>query len=191
MKVAILGATLNAGVMATLLSEYGNQVYWCSHQNNESSTSKHIQYLDEEVNFRLDKQYKLGQLLYSSLADLPSNVDVYFFCYSPTESELADQTLKALALKPIVHPKLMINAATFGLNGTEKLKAISPKDHWVYLPDVIQEGNAINSILHLKHIIVGVGEKQLKLWLKNYYDQYLARLINIYLCPFLMQNLPN
>ena len=91
MKVAILGATLNAGVMATLLSEYGNQVYWCSHQNNESSTSKHIQYLDEEVNFRLDKQYKLGQLLYSSLADLPSNVDVYFFCYSPTESELADQ----------------------------------------------------------------------------------------------------
>lgn len=162
MKVAILGATLNAGVMATLLSEYGNQVYWCSHQNNESSASKHIQYLDEEVNFRLDKQYKLGQLLYSSLADLPSNVDVYFFCYSPTESELADQTLKALALKPIIHPKLMINAATFGLNGTEKLKAISPKDYWVYLPDVIQEGNAINSVLHLKQIIVGVEEEQAK-----------------------------
>jgi UDPglucose 6-dehydrogenase len=162
MKVAILGATLNAGVMAVLLSEYGNQVYWCSHKNNEHSHQKRVQYLDEEVNFRLNRQHKLGHLLYCSVVELPLDVDVYFFCYSPTEIGLAVQALKALAMKPIIHPRLMINAATFGLNGTNKLSEISPQDYWVYLPDVIQEGNAINSVLHLKQIIVGVEEEQAK-----------------------------
>lgn len=162
MTVAILGATLNAGVMAVLLSEYGNQVYWCSHKNNEHSHQKRVQYLDEDVNFRLNRQHKLGHLLYCSVVELPLDVDVYFFCYSPTEIGLAVQTLKALAMKPIIHPRLMINAATLGLNGTNKLSEISPQDYWVYLPDVIQEGNAINSVLHLKQIIVGVEEEQAK-----------------------------
>ena len=85
MKVAILGATLNAGVMAVLLSEYGNQVYWCSHKNNEHSHQKRVQYLDEEVNFRLNRQHKLGHLLYCSVVELPLDVDVYFFCYSHTQ----------------------------------------------------------------------------------------------------------
>ncbi|MGY5393437.1 nucleotide sugar dehydrogenase [Acinetobacter sp. NigerLNRRAM0016] len=159
MKVAILGATLNAGVMAVLLSEYGNHVYWCSQQSNEHSPQKRVQYLDEDVNARLNRQHKLGQLFYCSVLELPLDVDVYLFCYSPTEIELAIQTLKILALKPIIHPRLMINAATFGLNGTNKLSEISPQDYWVYLPDVIQEGNAINSMLHLKQVIVGVEQE--------------------------------
>ncbi|WP_254617487.1 hypothetical protein, partial [Acinetobacter seifertii] len=28
MKIAVFGTTLHAGVMAALLSEYGNQIYW-------------------------------------------------------------------------------------------------------------------------------------------------------------------
>lgn len=47
-------------------------------------------------------------------------------------------------------------AQLFGLHGTEKLKQHLPKDEWVYFPDVIQEGNAINSVLNVKHVIVGV-----------------------------------
>jgi UDPglucose 6-dehydrogenase len=45
-----------------------------------------------------------------------------------------------LKQRPIIHPKLMINASTFGLHGTEKLKQILSEDDWVYLPDTIQEG---------------------------------------------------
>lgn len=30
MKIAVFGATLHAGVMAALLAEYGNQVFWCT-----------------------------------------------------------------------------------------------------------------------------------------------------------------
>jgi UDPglucose 6-dehydrogenase len=41
----------------------------------------------------------------------------------------------------------MINGSTFGLEGTEKLKQILVTDHWAYLPDTIQEGNAIQSFM--------------------------------------------
>ena len=56
MKIAILGTTLQAGVLAALLAEYGNQVYWCYQHSHLSTTSINIQYQDEEVNRRLSKQ---------------------------------------------------------------------------------------------------------------------------------------
>ncbi len=40
----------------------------------------------------------------------------------------------------------MINASTLGLHGTQRLQKILPHDDWIYLPDIIQEGNAIQSI---------------------------------------------
>jgi UDPglucose 6-dehydrogenase len=50
----------------------------------------------------------------------------------------------------------MINGSTFGLEGTETLKEILVADHWAYLPDTIQEGNAIQSFTGLKQVIIGV-----------------------------------
>ena len=156
MKIAILGTTLHAGVMAALLSEYGNQVYWCHQNSYLNKNISGIEYQEEEVNRRLIKQRDLGSLIEKSLVDIPVDMEVYFFCFNPTEYDLAFNTLSLLSHRPIVHPRLMINSSTFGLHGTEKLKAILPNDYWVYFPDVIQEGNAINSVLNVKHVIVGV-----------------------------------
>lgn len=167
MKVAILGATLHAGVMAALLSEYGNLVYWCCQSDEQIYHANKIQYLDEEVNRRLDQQFKSNQLLHCTLAEIPLDIEVYLFCYSPTESELASQTLKSLSLKPMIHPRLMINGSTFGLHGTDKLKAILPQDYWVYFPDVIQEGNAINSVLNVKQVMLGVEQQESKAMLEE------------------------
>lgn len=61
---------------------------------------------------------------------------------------------------PIIHPRLMINGSTFGLQGTEELKQILVTDHWAYLPDTIQEGNAIQSFIDLKQVIVGVDQSE-------------------------------
>ena len=167
MKVAILGATVHAGVMAALLSEYGNLVYWCCQSAELASYANKIQYLDEEVNCRLDQQFKSNQLVYCTLADIPLDTEVYLFCYSPTEFELACQTLKSLSLKPMIHPRLMINGSTFGLHGTDKLKAILPHDYWVYFPDVIQEGNAIDSVLNVKQVMLGVEQQESKVMLEE------------------------
>ncbi len=180
MKIAILGTTLQAGVLAALLAEYGNQVYWCYQHSHLSTTSINIQYQDEEVNRRLSKQREAKMLLQSTLVDLPLDIDTYLFCYNPAEFKLALNTLKELALRPIIHPKLMVNGSTFGLHGTDKLKAILPNDDWVYFPDVIQEGNAINSVLNVKHVIIGAEAEAAKLMMEEllrpffrYQNQYL------------------
>ncbi|MDA3454152.1 MULTISPECIES: nucleotide sugar dehydrogenase [Acinetobacter] len=155
MKIAVFGTTLHAGVMAALLAEYGNQIYWCTSVTCEENISV-LSYQDQEVNHYLNKQRKAGFLTESPFSQIPLDIEVYLFCFSPTQIELALKTVEKLSERPIVHPRLMINGSTFGLHGTEKLKQHLPKDEWVYFPDVIQEGNAINSVLNVKHVIVGV-----------------------------------
>lgn len=158
MKIAVFGTTLHAGVMAALLAEYGNQIYWCTCVSCEEDISV-LAYQDQEVNNYLNKQRKAGFLIESPFSEIPLDIEVYLFCFSPTQIELALKTVQKLSERPIVHPRLMINGSTFGLHGTEKLKQHLPKDEWVYFPDVIQEGNAINSVLNVKHVIVGVESR--------------------------------
>ncbi|HEO1797875.1 nucleotide sugar dehydrogenase [Acinetobacter baumannii] len=158
MKIAVFGTTLHAGVMAALLAEYGNQIYWCTCVSCEENISV-LSYQDQEVNHYLNKQRKAGFLKESPFSEIPLDIEVYLFCFSPTQIELALKTVEKLSERPIIHPKLMINGSTFGLHGTEKLKQHLPKDEWVYFPDVIQEGNAINSVLNVKHVIVGVESR--------------------------------
>ncbi|MDR2250918.1 nucleotide sugar dehydrogenase [Acinetobacter sp.] len=155
MKIAVFGTTLHAGVMAALLAEYGNQIYWCTSVTCEENISV-LSYQDQEVNHYLNKQRKAGFLTESPFSQIPLDIEVYLFCFSPTQIDLALKTVEKLSERPIVHPRLMVNGSTFGLRGTEKLKQHLPKDEWVYFPDVIQEGNAINSVLNVKHVIVGV-----------------------------------
>ncbi|MGN5727004.1 nucleotide sugar dehydrogenase [Acinetobacter calcoaceticus] len=158
MKIAVFGTTLHAGVMAALLAEYGNQIYWCTSVTCEENISV-LSYQDQDVNNYLNKQRKAGFLKESPFSQIPLDIEVYLFCFSPTQIELALKTVEKLSERPIVHPRLMINGSTFGLHGTEKLKQHLPKDEWVYFPDVIQEGNAINSVLNVKHVIVGVESR--------------------------------
>lgn len=158
MKIAVFGTTLHAGVMAALLAEYGNQIYWCTSATCEENISV-LSYQDQDVNNYLNKQRKAGFLKESPFSEIPLDIEVYLFCFSPTQIELALKTVEKLGERPIVHPRLMINGSTFGLHGTEKLKQHLPKDEWVYFPDVIQEGNAINSVLNVKHVIIGVESR--------------------------------
>ncbi|MFW1762587.1 nucleotide sugar dehydrogenase [Acinetobacter calcoaceticus] len=155
MKIAVFGTTLHAGVMAALLAEYGNQIYWCTSVTCEENISV-LSYQDQEVNNYLNKQRKSGFLQESPFSTIPLDVEVYLFCFSPTQIQLALNTVEKLSQRPIVHPRLMVNGSTFGLHGTDQLKQYLPKDEWVYFPDVIQEGNAINSVLNVKHVIIGV-----------------------------------
>jgi len=155
MKVTIFGDTLQARVIVGLLAEYGHQVFWCQNPYAENQTNlSHVQ--DQSLNNLLEKQLEKAFLTQVKLQQVPINSDVYFLGFSPSEYSIAVQVLEYLACQPLDHPKLLINGSTFGLHSTEKLKKILPHDHWVYLPDVVQEGNAIQSILQIKQIVVGV-----------------------------------
>ena len=154
MKIAIFGNTLYAGVMSALLSESGHFIYWCSHFNAEIDAFQYS-FHDENVSRLLDKQLESGFLQYCDFPNIPLEIDAYFFSFNPTQEQKVFQLLYDLKQRPIIHPKLMINASTFGLKGTEKLQQILSEDDWVYLPDTIQEGNVLQSLAQAKQLIVG------------------------------------
>ncbi|RLZ07462.1 UDP-glucose/GDP-mannose dehydrogenase family protein [Acinetobacter sp. 2JN-4] len=154
MKVAIFGNTLYAGVMSALLSESGHNVYWCSHLHVATDELQYS-FHDENVSHLLEKQRQSGFLKYSDLEQIPLDIDAYLFSFNQTQEPQVYQLLNALKQRPIIHPKLMINASTFGLHGTERFQQILSDDDWVYLPDTMQEGNALQSLTEAKQLIVG------------------------------------
>lgn len=158
MNICVFGTTLQAGVIAGLFAEYGHQVYWCPQIETENPTSVHYQ--DENLNQLIHKRIKNTSLQLVSLKEINLQSDVFVFSFNPSEFDQAIALAEELKGQPIIHPKLMINGSTFGLEGTEKLKQILVSDHWTYLPDTIQEGNAIQSFMDLKQILVGVEQEE-------------------------------
>ena len=153
MKVAVFGQTLYSGVLAALLAECGHQVFWCELLEKPRLEQAYIQ--DDAVKKLINKQQNNGFLRYCTFEDIDLDIDTYLFSFNPTEENQALEILKQLKQRPIIHPKLMINASTLGLHGTEKFEKILPEDDWVYLPDMIQEGNALQSLTQTKQLIVG------------------------------------
>ncbi|WP_353142268.1 nucleotide sugar dehydrogenase [Acinetobacter pragensis] len=160
MKIAIFGKTLYAMVMAGLLAECGHEVY-CAQIFETDGESQCFQY-DEAVIRLLQAQHQKGFLHYCEFADIPLDTGVYIFSFSPNEENKLAEILLQLQARPIIHPKLMLNASTLGLNGTEKLKHYMPQDDWVYLPDIVQEGNAILSVTQVKQLVVGCTEERVQ-----------------------------
>ena len=165
MKVAVFGKTLYAGVMAALLAECGHHVYWC--ENDQDIAYQPHYFQDGSVNQLLAQQVKSGFLSFCQFVALPLDIDVYLLSFRPTEEQLGLELLSELQQRAIIHPKLMINASTFGLHGTEKFRQILPQDEWIYLPDTIQEGNALVSLTQAKQLIVGCSQDSARLKIKE------------------------
>lgn len=61
MKIAIFGTTLHAGVMAALLAERGNDVFWCADHDYKGLEEQIVcqTYQEQDVNRLLVKQRHL------------------------------------------------------------------------------------------------------------------------------------
>lgn len=158
MNICVFGTTLQAGVLAGLFAEYGHHVYWCPRVGADHQSSVHYQ--DEDLNLLIQKQIKNNSIQLVGLKQLQLQSEVFLFSFNPSEFDQAKHLAEELKRFPIIHPRLMINGSTFGLQGTEELKQILVADHWAYLPDTIQEGNAIQSFIDLKQVIVGVDQSE-------------------------------
>lgn len=165
MKVAVFGKTLYAGVISGLLAECGHQVYWCNIFQDAERTQRYLQ--DESVNQLIEKQLASPFLQYCDFAALPLDLDVYLFSFSPHEETVGLALLAQLQQRTIIHPKLMINASTLGLHGTAKFQKILKHDHWIYLPDMIQEGNALASLTQAQQLIVGIDRADVQLQVRE------------------------
>ena len=169
MKIAVFGQNLFAGVIAALLAESGHQIFWC-----QLSSSIDIRY-DDAVIKLLHQQEQLGFLQSCSLDALPLDLDSYFFCFSATEEQMALELARTLQKRPIIHPKVMLNASTFGLNGTAKLQQILHEDHWAYVPDMLQEGKALASFIQLEQLIVGVENPHIQPFIQEIFRPFFPR----------------
>ncbi|MFW2043344.1 nucleotide sugar dehydrogenase [Acinetobacter sp. ULE_I001] len=158
MNICVFGTTLQAGVLAGLFAEYGHHVYWCPQVGADHQYSVHYQ--DQDLNQLIQKQIKNNAIQLVGLKQLQLQSEVFLFSFNPSEFDQAKCLAEELKRLPIIHPRLMINGSTFGLQGTEELKQILLTDYWVYLPDTIQEGNAIQSFIELKQLIVGVDQSE-------------------------------
>lgn len=183
MNICVFGTTLQAGVIAGLFAEYGHQVYWCPQIATENQTSVHYQ--DENLNQLIHKQIKNHSLQLVSLKEITLQSDVFVFSFNPSEFDQAITLAKELKNRPVIHPKLMINGSTFGLAGTEKLKQILVADYWAYLPDTIQEGNAIQSFVDLKQILVGVDQEETQQYIKELLRPFFQLKQQFLFMPFL------
>jgi len=183
MNICVFGTTLQAGVIAGLFAEYGHQVYWCPQIAIETQASVHYQ--DENLNQLIHKQIKNHSLQLLDLKEINLHCDVFLFSFNPSEFDQAIVLAEELKRRPIIHPKLMINGSTFGLEGTEKLKQILVTDHWAYLPDTIQEGNAIQSFIDLKQIIVGTEQEETQQQIKELLRPFFQLKQQFLFMPFL------
>ena len=165
MKIAVFGKTLYSGVMSALLAECGHDVYWCNIFSSSDAENYHFQ--DESVTQLLEQQRQEERLKFCEFSELPLTVDAYIFSFSPAEESLAFELLTQLQHRPIIHPKLMINASTLGLNGTDRFSRILPDDQWIYLPDTIQEGNALRSLTQAKQLTAGCTDPAAQIRLKE------------------------
>ena len=159
MKINILGDTLQAAVYAGLFAEYGHHVFWCPNEN-ASEAEITTQYQDDNVNQMLKKQIAYGFLKLENFNAIDLNHEVCLLSFASSEYDRALAIVQMIAKSVLNHPKLLINGSTFGLNGTKKLSDHSSQDLWAYLPDNIQEGNAIGSIIRIQKIIIGIESLQ-------------------------------
>lgn len=188
MKIAIIGSTLQAGVLTALLSKYGNEVYVLTEINpSESGSVKpgffpHLQdpqLLAELKRLEAKKTFKQLDSM-DDLMALSTEIDGYFLSFNTLACREAvdflEQVAKRIAENHIAEQQstipLLINGSTFGLYGTEALRRVFPEADWAYLPDIVQEGNAVKSFIDLAQLIVGVESDQTLIRLKELFRPF-------------------
>ncbi|MDM1546179.1 UDP-glucose/GDP-mannose dehydrogenase family protein [Ignatzschineria indica] len=187
MKIAIIGSTLQAGVLTALLSKYGNEVYVLTgidqgENERQQSFFPHLQdpQLLAELE-RLEEKQSFKQLdSMAELLNLSTEIDCYFLSFNALEKRRASDFLEAMASRIVENHiaqkqrniPLLINGSTFGLYGTEALRQAFPEADWAYLPDIVQEGNAVKSFVDLTQLIVGVESDQTLIRLKELFRPF-------------------
>lgn len=187
MKIAIIGSTLQAGVLTALLSKYGNKVYVLTgidQGENERQQSFFSHLLDPQLLAELERlEEKQSFKQFDSMAellDLSTEIDCYFLSFNALEKRRASDFLEAMASRIVENHiaqkqrniPLLINGSTFGLYGTDALRQAFPEADWAYLPDIVQEGNAVKSFVDLAQLIVGVESDQTLIRLKELFRPF-------------------
>ena len=163
MKINVYGSTLAAWVAAACLAKMGNDV--CLQERRVGQKKIRLENLSDisvirdEPGLReqINQQVESGRLNRVKRTEL-AEVDVHWLAHEPNDQLLAEKIINAIAIKGS-KKSLVINQGNFEVGATAALQAKHseecPDVLFAYIPDNLEQGNALNGFLQSKRITIG------------------------------------
>jgi UDPglucose 6-dehydrogenase len=181
MHLDVYGDTLTALVTAAALSSTGHVVTLRvpSGQVADELDAHRMPYQEPGLEALLDEQQKAGRLLTGSADEMPHDrVEAVFLALSPADQSFAEFIIDQLAARR-EHSWLVVNQSNFPVGTTEQLQArlrdgADPGvDRAVIcLPEMLQEGAALQSFMRPAHILVGCDSDWAELHIREMLRPY-------------------
>mgnify|MGYP000722385091 CR=1 FL=1 len=164
MKITVYGKELTSWVAAACLARSGNEVTIienaCSNGKSAQPLSDIRVLINEPGLLELTKQQILsGRLIRGEQSE--SDATVHWLALNADEIHRAEQIVRDETRNPETQ-RLIVNQSNFGVGATEKLQHLlrqSDQQDAIYLPDLIQEGNAINDFATPERLIIGADKE--------------------------------
>ena len=155
MYIKIIGASVNAAVMAYHLAEIGHQVLWKPHdQILASNLQQNVTLFDDyHLTHGLQEQIVGFNLLLDRTHD-ESKYKIIFIAVNNDQYANFDEILSGLKE---TNSDLIINFSNLGLGKTHELKKAIGKNNVVYIPDFLNEDNLLESFAS-RNLIVGCDQ---------------------------------
>lgn len=151
MHIKILGASVNAAVIAYHLAEIGHNVLWMPEDLALINKLEHRQMIFDDVELSAALRDLLSTRRITLTPELLGTADVCIFAFTNDQFAQFEQQQNYQVFK---NYKLIINYSHAGLGKTNILREKIGNDHIVYIPDFIREGHLIESFI-TPNLIVG------------------------------------
>lgn len=149
MHIQILGASINAAVMAYHLAAVGHKIQWCPQDEDFLAHLNNKEWLFEDV----DLSNKIYRLIESGQIDFETQhvmTDIAVFAFRADQYQNFVRQKEFTAFKQY---QLIINYSHLGLGQTDEIKMHILNNNIVYIPDFLKEGALISSFMTSKLIV--------------------------------------
>ncbi|MBN3563450.1 nucleotide sugar dehydrogenase [Aliamphritea spongicola] len=164
MKITVYGKELTSWVAAACLARSGNEVTIIENPSNANIRPQPLPAIRVLVNEPglldlVEEQIHSGRLV----RNLQSETDttIHWLALNADEISLAKEIVSEETLESGTQ-RLIVNQSNFGVGATEQLQNLlthTEQHDVIYLPDLIQEGNAINDFSTPKRLIIGADRE--------------------------------
>lgn len=158
MKITVWGQELSAWVARAQLASYGNTVYLATGETEPVASQ-----LRSEPG--LLSALQLAQFNERLIVDeqLALTAEVHWFSMSPDDADYALELVKTIA-QTISGPLLIVNQSNFGVGMCDLMQAQlgSELQQVVYLPDLLQAGQAMQQFVTPEALLIGTDSSTAK-----------------------------
>jgi UDPglucose 6-dehydrogenase len=158
MRVHVYGDTLCAQVTAISMAQTGHQVTWAVPEGMawDALNRGHALYREGALPELLESEREAGRLVCKPSSDVHPDADVVFLALQPGRLDIARELL---AREGIDQVRLVVNQGAGPVGSTESLQGfvsdLGASAEVCALPDLVQEGNALDSFVRPESILLG------------------------------------